>query len=197
MVTSQLAYGGFLLLLGVERLGELVLSRRNASRMRAQGAVEVGAAHFRVMALMHTLFLLACAAEVYGLARPFPNRLGYAALGVALFAQVLRYWAIVTLGERWNVRILVLPSAPPVTGGPYRYLRHPNYVAVVLEIAAVPLIHGAWLTALCFSLMNAIILTVRIREEEQALGPAYARAFAALPRLVPRLGAPDHDPPQS
>ena len=197
MVTSQLAYGGFLLLLGGERLGELVLSRRNARRMRAQGAVEVGAAHFRVMAVMHTLFLGACAAEVYGLGRAFPVPLGYAALGVALLAQALRYWAIATLGERWNVRILVLPSAPPVTGGPYRYLRHPNYVAVVLEMAAVPLIHGAWLTALGFSLLDAIILTVRIKKEEQALGPEYARAFAALPRLLPKLSAADLRPPRS
>jgi methyltransferase len=196
MVTSAVVYGGFLLLLGCERLGELVLSRRNTRRIRAQGGVEVGMFHFRIMAIMHTLFLVACAVEVFALDRPFPPIIGYVALGVALLAQALRYWAIITLGERWNVRILVLPSAAPVTGGPYRYLRHPNYVAVVLEIAAVPLIHGAWLTALCFSLMNALILMVRIKQEEQALGPQYAQAFAALPRMVPRLTATERPTPR-
>lgn len=197
MVTSQLAYAGFLLLLGGERLGELVLSRRNARRILAQGGVEVGLPHFRVMAIMHTLFLVVCAAEVFGLGRPFPPILGYPALGVALLAQALRYWAIATLGERWNVRILVLPSAPPVTGGPYRFLRHPNYVAVVLEIAAVPLIHGAWLTAVIFTVLNALILRVRIKQEEQALGPQYAQAFAALPRMVPRLTTAERVTPRS
>src|SRR4051794_39226324 len=100
MVTSRLAYAGFLLLLYGERLVELRLSRRNAQRVRRQGAVEVGDRHFRCMAVMHALFPLACAAEVYGLGRPFTKTLGYAALAVALLAQGLRYWAIATLGER-------------------------------------------------------------------------------------------------
>jgi methyltransferase len=169
----------------VERLVELSISRRNARRAVAAGAVEIGAGHFPVMAAMHGLFLFACAIEVFAAPRAFPGALGWAALAVAAFAQGLRWWAIATLGERWNVRILVVQGAAPVTAGPYRWVRHPNYLAVVLEIAAIPLIHGAWLTALLFTIANAAILVVRIRAEEAALGAGWARAFAARPRFLP------------
>ena len=184
MVTSY--YLAFLLLLALERVGELALSRRNARRAFARGAVEVGQGHYRIMALLHTLFLGACAAEA--LLRPrggFPPALAWAAFAGALSAQALRYWAISTLGDRWNVRVIVLPGAPPVVAGPYRWVRHPNYVAVVVEMVCVPLAGGAWLTALAFSLANAVLLLVRIRAEEAALGRAYVDAFAATPRFIP------------
>lgn len=187
MVTSVAAYLGFLGLISVERLGELVLSKRNAARAFARGAIEVGQGHFRVMGPFHAAFLVACAAEVLVLERPFPGALGFACLAGALLAQGLRYWAIATLGERWNVRIIVLPEAPPVTGGPYRFLRHPNYLAVVMEMALVPLIHGAYLTAIAFSVGNAALLWVRIRAEEQALGSGYQAAFAHHRRFIPGL----------
>lgn len=185
MVTSAALYLSFLLLLALERLGELWLSRRNAARAFAKGAVEVGQRHFRVMALLHALFLLSCGAEVVGLHRGFPGALGWLALAGVLLAQGLRYWAIFTLGERWNTRVIVLPDAPPVTGGPYRFVRHPNYVAVVAELALVPLIHGAWLTAVVFTVLDALLLAVRIRVEEQALGAAWQRHFAHAPRFIP------------
>lgn len=185
MVTSALLYLAFLGAVSLERLAELVISRRNARRAFARGGVEVGQRHFRVMALMHTAFLAACALEVVLLERPFPGLLGALALLVALLAQGLRYWVITTLGEQWNVRVIVVPGAAPVSGGPYRYLRHPNYAAVIAEMAAIPLIHGAWLTALVFSVLNALVLWVRIRAEEDALGPAYAAQMGGLPRLVP------------
>ena len=175
----------FLLLLSLERVGELLLSRRNAARAFARGAVEVGQRHFRVMAALHTFFLIACGAEVVGLHRAFPGALGYAALVGALLAQGLRYWAIATLGERWNTRVIVLPDAAPVTSGPYRFVRHPNYVAVVAELMLVPLIHGAWITALVFTAANAVLLTVRIRVEEEALGAAWKQHFAHAPRFIP------------
>jgi len=187
MVSSQSLYCGFLGLLVVERLAELVLSRRNAARAFARGGVEVGQRHYRVMVVFHSLFLGACAAEVLALERPFPGAPGLVALGVALLAQGLRYLAIAALGERWNTRIIVVPGLSPVTRGPYRYLRHPNYVAVVLELVAVPLIHGAWVTALLFSLGNVWLLRVRIRSEETALGAAYAEAFAGRPRFIPEV----------
>jgi methyltransferase len=187
MVSSTSLYLGFLGLLVAERLVELVLSRRNAARAFARGGVEVGRRHYRVMVVFHSLFLGACAAEVLALARPFPGAPGAVALGVALLSQGLRYWAIASLGERWNTRIIVVPGLPPVTRGPYRFLRHPNYVAVVLELAAVPLLHGAWVTAVLFSLGNAWLLRVRIRSEEAALGAAYARAFARTPRFIPEV----------
>lgn len=185
MVTSTALYLGFLLLLGAERLFELALSARNARRAFARGAVEVGQAHFRVMSLVHTLFLFSCAAEVLLLDRAFPGAVGFAALAVALLAQGLRYWAIATLGDRWNVRIIFVPNDAPVTGGPYRWVRHPNYVAVIVELAAVPLIHGAYWTAAAFTLANALLLSVRIRAEERALGALYANAFNSRPRFVP------------
>lgn len=180
-------YLAFLLLLALERVGELLLSARNARRAFARGAHEVGQRHYRVMAALHTLFLFSCAAEVLFLRRPFPGLPGFLALGVAVLAQVLRYGAILTLGERWNTRVIVIPDSEPVTRGPYRFLRHPNYVAVVAELAAVPLIHGAWVTAVVFTLANAFLLRVRIRAEEEALGTRYQRAFAKMPRFIPEL----------
>ncbi|HYO66133.1 MAG TPA: isoprenylcysteine carboxyl methyltransferase family protein [Archangium sp.] len=187
MVSTLGGYVGFLGLLGAERLVELVLSKRNAARAFARGGVETGQRHYRVMVVLHSLFLVACGAEVVGLSRPFPGALGFGALGVALVAQALRYWAIASLGDRWNTRIIVVPGLEPVTRGPYRFLRHPNYVAVVLELAAVPLIHGAWVTALVFSFGNALLLRVRIRAEEEALGALYAEAFADRPRFIPEV----------
>lgn len=185
MVTTQQAYFVFLALLGAERLFELVLSHRNKRRALARGAVEVGQRHFRAMGLFHAAFLLSCAAEVSALNRPFPGALGFACLAGALAAQALRYWAIATLGDRWNVRVIVEPDAPPITSGPYRFLRHPNYLAVVIEIALVPLIHGALITAITYSIGNAALLWVRIRVEEEALGARYAKAFAGKPRFWP------------
>jgi methyltransferase len=185
-VSSAVAYSAFLIALALERVAELLLSTRNARRAFAKGAVEVGQLHYKVMAMFHTLFFIACAAETWMLGRPFPGVLGWAALLGALGAQALRYWAIRTLGERWNVRVIVLPDAAPIVAGPYRWLRHPNYVAVALEMALVPLIHDNWLTAIAFSVGNALLLWVRIRIEERALGGAYASAFATTPRFLPR-----------
>lgn len=187
MVTSPWAYTAFVALVGVERLGELALSRRNARLAFERGGVEVGQGHYRVMAALHTLFLVACVAEVHLLDRPFPGAVGYAALAAALLSQGLRYWAIATLGPRWNVRIVFVPGDTPVTAGPYRLVRHPNYVAVVIEMLAIPLVHGAWLTALVFSAANAALLTVRIRAEERALGAPYEAAFGQKPRFVPEV----------
>jgi methyltransferase len=172
-----------LLLTAGERVAELLLSRRNARRAFARGGVEVGQRHYRFMVVFHTLFLVACLVE--GALRPFPGTLGFLALAGALAAQALRWWAIGTLGDRWNVRVIVVPDALPVVGGPYRFVRHPNYVAVALELACLPLVHGAWLTALVFTLGNALLMIVRIRVEEQALGRRWADAFAQKPRFVP------------
>jgi methyltransferase len=179
-------YPALLVLLGMERFVELVLSRRHARRAFARGGVELGRGHFPVMVVFHTAFLAACAAHafLYPRADPAPAVWGPALAG-AIAAQALRYWAIVTLGDRWNVRIIVLPGAAPVVGGPYRWVRHPNYVAVAVETACVPLVHGAWLLALGFSLGNAMLLWVRIRAEEAALGEHYRTAFAVTPRFLP------------
>jgi methyltransferase len=185
MVNTQNVYLSIIAAVGLERLAELALSKRNAERAFARGGVETGQAHYRVMTVLHTLFLVACVAEVMLLDRPYSAIPGGAALATAVLAQGLRWWAIATLGDRWNTRVIVLPLAEPVTGGPYRFVRHPNYVAVVAELVALPLIHGAWLTALVFSLANAWLLTVRIRVEEEALGDAWRRRFDGAPRFIP------------
>jgi methyltransferase len=178
----------YLLFLGavaLERLYEVRVSNHNARIAFAQGALEYGRRHYRVMVFLHSLFLPACAAEVALLHRPFPGAPGWVALTIACGSQALRYTAIRTLGERWNTRIIVLPEAPPVTGGIYRYLRHPNYVAVIAEMLAIPLIHGAWICAIAFSCANALLLTVRIRAEERALGGQWQEAFASRRRFIP------------
>jgi len=181
-----LLYLGLLCLLCCERGAELLVSRRNAREASAAGGVETGRRAYAVMVVVHALFPVACASEVLILMRPFPGALGLGALTVALGAQALRWWAIATLGWRWNTRIIVVPGALPVTGGPYRFLRHPNYLAVVLEMLSLPLVHGAWLTALVFSALNAALLAVRIPAEERALGRPYADAFEGRSRLMPR-----------
>jgi methyltransferase len=179
------AYLTLLGLIAAERVAELLLSRRNARIAFARGAKEAGGAHFRWMALVHTLFLPCCAAEVLLLHRPFPGVAGYFFAAGTLAAQGLRWWAIASLGWRWNVRVIVVPGEPPVRRGPYRFLRHPNYVAVALEMLCVPLAHGAVLCAALFSFLNGLVLRVRIRVEEEALGPGWKEAFSGTPRFFP------------
>jgi methyltransferase len=193
MVISLRVYLAILAALAVERLFELVLSARNARRAFAMGAVEAGKSQYVILAAFHALFIIFAAAEAILLKRPFPGALGWAALCGALLAQAIRYWCVATLGPRWNTRIIVMPGAAPVTSGPYRFLRHPNYLAVILEVACVPLIHGCWLVAIIFSAANAALIAERIRTEEETMGPSYASAFSGTPRLVPRLvpRAPD------
>jgi methyltransferase len=159
----------FLVVLAVQRLAELLWSARNERRLAARGGREQGAGHFPLLVLVHVLFPVLLVAEVLSLgARPGP--LWPLWLALWLVAQALRYAAVRALGERWTVRVWVLPGAPLVRSGPYRFLRHPNYVAVVLELLAAPLMFGAWRTALVISALNALALATRIRAEERALG---------------------------
>ena len=185
MVTSVRLYLVLLALLYAERLAELLVSRRNARLALAAGGVESGRRHYVVMVVVHALFPLACAAEVLALQRGFPGPLGVAALLAVLAAQGLRWWVVATLGWRWSTRIIVVPGAAPVSDGPFRLIRHPNYLAVLIEAVAVPLVHGAWIAAVVFALANAALLGVRIPAEERALGAAYAATFARRPRFVP------------
>lgn len=154
---------------GLERLAELVVSKRNAAWAFARGAVESGQRHYVVMVVLHTGLLAGALVEVW-LRRPaFVPALGWTMFALVLAAQALRWWCISTLGHQWNTRVIVVPGLPRVTGGPYRFLNHPNYVAVVIEGVALPLVHSAWITALVFTLCNAVLLTVRIRVENRAL----------------------------
>ncbi len=187
-----IAYFGFLAVIAAERLIEVRLSRRNVAWALDRGGLEFGRRHFRWMTLLHALFLPACALEVWGLGRPFVPALGFPMLAIVLSAVALRYAAILTLGRRWNVRVVVIPGEPAITGGPYRFVRHPNYLAVVLEGVAIPLVHTAWLTALVFTALNAVLLFVRIRCEEAALAEYsdYTDRLSGRRRFVPtREGA--------
>ncbi len=169
MSDPRLFYSLLVGLMALQRLFELAVSRRHRRRLLARGGVEEGAADYRWMVLLHTAFLSSCVAEPWLLERPLVPLLASAMLVLLLLATALRYWAIATLGERWTTRVICLPGAPLVTGGPYRYLRHPNYLAVVVEFAALPLVHTAWLTAAIFSLANLVVLRRRIAVEEAAL----------------------------
>jgi methyltransferase len=152
-----------------QRVAELAISARHTRRLVAAGAVEHGRSQFPLFVVLHALWPLALAAEVLaGNARPGPSWPVWLALFAA--AQVLRYAAIAALGERWSVRVLALPAAPLVRRGPYRWLRHPNYLAVIVELAAAPMILGAWRTALAASAVNLAALALRVRVEERALG---------------------------
>ncbi len=156
-----------------ERIAELVLSNRHARWALARGGTESGRGHFPAMVALHTGLLVACVAEVHLADRPFLPALGWPALAVVLAAQALRWWCIATLGPRWNTRVVVVPGLPLVRTGPYRWLRHPNYVAVVAEGVALPLVHTAWVTAVVFTVLNAVLLLgFRIPAEERALGLA-------------------------
>ncbi|HVF58976.1 MAG TPA: isoprenylcysteine carboxylmethyltransferase family protein [Thermoanaerobaculia bacterium] len=169
---SRLAFFVLVVLVALLRLFELRIAARNRRRLLARGAREAGAGHYPWMVTLHAVWLVAAPAEVWLLGRPFLPALAFPMLALLLLATALRWWVIATLGERWTTRILVLPEAPLVTGGPYRFLRHPNYLAVVLELAALPLVHTAWLTALLAAVSNAAILRVRITVEERALASA-------------------------
>lgn len=162
----------FYLLLGfviLQRLLEVVYARSNEKAMRKQGAIEFGAGHYKWIVLLHVLFFLSLFLETWA----FGTGLGTGwqiFLVVFAIAQLLRVWALSSLGRFWNTKILILPGAALVKEGPYRWLPHPNYLVVALEIAALPLIFGAWRTALIFSIANALLLlVVRIPAEEKAL----------------------------
>jgi methyltransferase len=186
-VVTELGFTLLLCALSIERIVELFISRRNAAWSRARGAIEYGQAHLVPMKLLHTSFFLGCLLEVWLLARPFVPALAAVCAVIAIGAQALRYWTIATLGRRWNIAVLVLPGVAAETRGPFRFVKHPNYVAVVLEGIAVPLIHSAALTAVVFSALNAWVLWVRIRCEERALRAHcdYTAALGDRPRFLP------------
>jgi methyltransferase len=158
-----------LLLVTLQRLGELVLARKNTTRLKAKGAIEIGARHYPLLVAMHAAWLAAL--WIWGR----DQSVDLIALSAFIVMQGLRLWVLLTLGERWTTRIIVLPGAPLVTSGPYRYFSHPNYAVVAAEIALLPLaLHLPWL-ALVFTLLNAAVLTMRLRAEQRALSTISAR----------------------
>ena len=167
-------YTVLILATGMERLGELGVSGRNLAWARARGGREHGFGHYPFMVALHIGLLAACLVEATH--RSFLPALGWPMLAVVVLAQGLRWWSISTLGPRWNTRIIVVPGLPLVEAGPYRWARHPNYVAVVLEGIALPLVHTGWVTAVVFTVLNAGLLRVRISAENAAMAQALAQA---------------------
>ena len=174
MVSSESLFLLLVLAVGAERLAELVVSARHVKAAKAAGGVERGLGHYPAMVALHTGLLVGAVVEVAVADRPFLPWLGWPMLVLVLASQGLRWWCIATLGAAWSTRVVVVPGARLVSSGPYRFLRHPNYVAVVVEGIALPLVHAAWMTAVVFTVANAVLLTVRIRVEDAAL--------ATLPR---------------
>ena len=171
-------YWTLLAVIACERVAELVVSARHANALLRRGGVEYGFGHFPVMIALHVALIAGCVIEPLAGHRTFIPALGWTMLAVTVAANALRWWCIATLGERWTARVIVLPGAPLVRSGPYRWFAHPNYVAVIVEGAALPLTGSAWITACTFTVLNAALLTVRIRCETGAL------AAAAAPQAV-------------
>lgn len=153
----------------LQRLAEIIYARRNEKRMKEKGAIEIGASHYKWIVLLHISFFFSLIIEVAE--RQFVLSLGWQVFSLLfIIVQGLRIWTLTSLGECWNTKIIVLPGAKKINKGPYRWISHPNYAIVALEIILLPLIYGAWITALIFSAANAIILLlIRIPAEERAL----------------------------
>jgi len=155
----------FLTYLVVQRLGELLLARRNTKRLMQHGAREVGARHYPAIVLLHTCWIASLI--IFGYDQP----VAWAWLAVFAILQLFRFWTLASLGERWTTRIIVL-DAPLVARGPFRYVRHPNYMIVVAEIFVAPIVLGLTWVALIFTMANAAILAIRIKAEDAALRSA-------------------------
>ena len=157
-----------LALVTLQRLAELVIARRNTSALLARGAYEASPSHYKLIVAVHAGWLAALWWLAPGKAISWPL------LGLFLLLQMARLWVLASLGERWTTRIIVLPGAPLVAKGPFRFLRHPNYAVVAAEIAVLPLAFGLWQAALIFSVLNAAVLAIRIKAEDKALREAQA-----------------------
>jgi len=189
MELSVIAYLSLLLLVALLRIVELQISRRHQREMVAHGAAKVNDPRFRWMVLLHTGVLVGAAVEVVFLHRPFIPVLAAVCFVIFLAANVVRWWVIRTLGEHWNVQIMNSTGLGVITTGPFRYVRHPNYAAVFVEMLVLPLIHTAWITAIAGSLAHIVVLSQRLSTEERVLfsDAQYRAAMAGKPRFLPGL----------
>jgi methyltransferase len=156
---------GIVIAIALQRLSELVIARRNTARLLAQGGREHAPGHYPLIVVLHAAWLIALVVVVPADATP-----NFYWLALLVVMQAARLWVLVSLGSRWTTRIIVMPDAPLVARGPYRWMRHPNYAVVVVELIALPMVFGAVWIAAIFTVLNAAILTWRIREEDRALG---------------------------
>lgn len=189
MELSVTTYLGLLLVVALLRVYELQISRRHQREMIAHGASKVVDPGFRWMVLLHTGILLGAALEVVFLNRPFYPVFAAVCFAFFLGANVVRWWAIGTLGEHWNVQVMNSTGMGVVTTGPFRYVRHPNYAAVFVEMLVLPLIHCAWITAILGSAAHVVVLSQRLATEERVLfaNARYREAMSGKPRFLPGL----------
>jgi methyltransferase len=188
-LTIQL-YLALLVLIAAGRLFELARSRRNQQTLVEAGSTKTIDPGYKWMVALHAGVLLGCALEVSFASRPWIPALGLPMLVLFLGANAMRWWVIRTLGSRWNVEVMSSSRMGVVTeAGPYRWMRHPNYTAVFLEMLALPLIHSAWITAIAGTTLHLLVLRRRVALEESVMrqDPAWQAAFASRPRFVPRL----------
>jgi methyltransferase len=183
------AYLALLALVGVGRVAELRISRRNQRNLEKRGVRKIAEPHFRWMVLVHVFVLVGAGIEVLFLHRPLIPALAVAMAVLFALANALRWWVIRTLAGHWNVEVMASSRVGVVTSGPYRWIRHPNYIAVVMELFALPMMHTAWITALAGSLANLEILRRRLRVEETVLmsDPAYRATMGEKPRFLPKF----------
>jgi methyltransferase len=188
-MAMTIAYLALLALVGIGRLVELGISRRNQRELEKQGARKVAEPHFRWMVMLHGGILVAAAVEVVILRRPLIPALAISMGLLFVFANLLRWWVIRTLAGHWNVEVMASSHVGVVTSGPYKWVRHPNYVAVVAELFALPMIHTAWITALAGTAANLEILRRRLGVEDGVLmaNPVYRVTMGPKPRFLPRL----------
>jgi len=158
----------FITVVIVQRISELILAKNNEKYLKSNGAIEYDKRGYKYIVLMHNLFFISVITEFVFLGRQL-NEYWQVLLTIFICTQLLRYWAIFTLGKRWNTKILVLPNTQLISYGPYKYLKHPNYIAVIIELAVIPLLFSCYYTAIIFSILNLIVLQRRIRIEEEAL----------------------------
>ena len=189
MPPSVIRFLALLLAVAAMRIVELRISKRHQKDMQAQGASKAKDPIFPVMAMFHTLLLIGAAVEVVVLHRPFIPALAVPMLVLFIFANIVRWWVIRTLGQHWNVEVMDSTKLGVITTGPFRYVRHPNYAAVFLEMVVLPLIHTAWITALAGAIAHIIVLSARLSAEERVLfaNPDYAAAMSSKPRFLPGL----------
>jgi methyltransferase len=168
-MTGYVLFTILVVLVALERLVELAVSKRNLRWSKEHGGVEYGHSHYPYMVALHVFLLVGCLVEVWVWQKPLIPALSIVMLVLVVASQALRWWCIATLGKRWNTLVVIVPGMPRVTGGPYRWMNHPNYVAVVIEGIALPMVGFAWVTALIFTLLNIPLLMVRLRVENAAL----------------------------
>ncbi|HLZ90930.1 MAG TPA: isoprenylcysteine carboxylmethyltransferase family protein [Candidatus Acidoferrum sp.] len=189
MDISVIAFLGLLLAVGALRIFELGVSRRNQQRMIAQGATKVNEPRFGFLVFVHTAVLTGSGVEVVFLHRPFIPVLAGVMLLLFLAGNAMRFWVVRTMGKHWNVQVMNSADLGVVTSGPFRFVRHPNYAAVIVEMFSLPLIHTAWITALLGSVVHSIAISQRIAMEESVLlsNPHYRTAMGGKPRFLPGL----------